>query len=76
MNLLSEHDVEVMLLDLAMPHVSGEDLLSLVSGEFPQVPIIIVTGAVDVDTAVRSMKGGAFDYIVKPVEEGEDEAAA
>jgi DNA-binding NtrC family response regulator len=32
------------------------------------VPVIIVTGAVDVETAVRCIKAGAFDYIVKPVE--------
>jgi DNA-binding NtrC family response regulator len=36
---------------------------------FPELPIIIITGTIDVDTAVQSMKSGAFDYIVKPVEE-------
>jgi DNA-binding NtrC family response regulator len=68
MPLLSQQEIEVMLLDLSMPHVSGEELLSLVTKDFPEIPIIIITGSNDVDTAVACMKSGAFDYMVKPVE--------
>lgn len=68
MPLLSRQDIEVMLLDLSMPHISGEELLSLVTKDFPEIPIIIITGSNDVDTAVACMKCGAFDYMVKPVE--------
>ena len=68
MPLLSVNEIEVMLLDLRMPHVSGEDLLPRIRGDFPEVPIIIITGANDVETAVKCMKHGAFDYMVKPVE--------
>ena len=68
MRLLSSQEVEVMLLDLSMPHVSGEELLSLVTKDFPEVPVIIITGSNDVETAVECMKSGAFDYMVKPVE--------
>jgi DNA-binding NtrC family response regulator len=57
-----------MLLDLSMPHISGGELLSLVNKDFPEVPIIIITGSNDVETAVACMKSGAFDYMVKPVE--------
>jgi DNA-binding NtrC family response regulator len=66
--LLSTKEIEVMLLDLSMPHISGEELLSLVTKEFPEVPVIIITGSNDVETAVACMKSGAFDYMVKPVE--------
>jgi DNA-binding NtrC family response regulator len=52
-----------------MPHVDGHRLLDNVSSEHPDVPVIIVTGAVDVETAVQCIKKGAFDYILKPVEE-------
>jgi DNA-binding NtrC family response regulator len=69
MPLLSRQDIEVMLLDLSMPHISGEELLSLVTKDFPEVPVIIITGSNDVETAVACMKSGAFDYMVKPVEE-------
>jgi len=68
MPLLSRQEIEVMLLDLSMPHISGEELLSLVTKDFPEVPIIIITGSNDVETAVACMKSSAFDYMVKPVE--------
>ena len=68
MRLLSTQEIEVMLLDLSMPHLSGEELLSLVTKDFPEVPIIIITGSNDVETAVACMKSGAFDYMVKPIE--------
>jgi len=68
MPLLAEQDIEVMLLDLRMPHLSGEELLPKITSNFPHVPIIVITGADDVETAVKCMRAGAFDYIVKPVE--------
>jgi len=68
MPLLSRQEIEVMLLDLSMPHITGEELLTLVTRDFPEVPVIIITGSNDVDTAVACMKSGAFDYMVKPVE--------
>jgi len=66
--LLSSREIEVMLLDLSMPHISGGELLSLVTKDFPEIPVIIITGSNDVETAVACMKSGAFDYMVKPVE--------
>jgi len=68
MPMLSRQEIEVMLLDLRMPHVSGESLLPLITTDFPEIPVIVITGANDVDTAVTCMKHGAFDYMVKPVE--------
>jgi DNA-binding NtrC family response regulator len=68
MPLLAEQEVEVMLLDLRMPHLTGEELLPKITRDFPHVPIIVITGADDVETAVKCMRAGAFDYIVKPVE--------
>ena len=67
--ILSEQSVELILLDLNMPHVHGERLLDEINRDHPDIPVIIVTGAVDVETAVRCVKAGAFDYVVKPVEE-------
>ncbi len=68
MGLLARTPVEVLLLDLNMPHMDGHRLLDEVQREYPDIPVIVVTGAVDVETAVRCIKAGAFDYIVKPVE--------
>jgi DNA-binding NtrC family response regulator len=69
LEILRRRQASVVLLDLNLPHLDGETLLPQISAEFPDIPIIIVTGTIDVDTAVRCMKSGAFDYIVKPVEE-------
>jgi len=68
MDLLPEKEMGVILLDLSMPYVSGDDLLSKISQEYPGIPVIIITGANDVETAVKCMKDGAFDYLVKPIE--------
>ncbi|MBE0558785.1 MAG: sigma-54-dependent Fis family transcriptional regulator, partial [Proteobacteria bacterium] len=69
MPLLAKTEVSVVLLDLTMPHLSGETLLGMILGEYPELPVIIVTGANEVETAVRCMRVGAFDYIVKPMDE-------
>jgi DNA-binding NtrC family response regulator len=68
LSLLSGQSIELMLLDLRMPHVSGEELLPAITGDFPEIPVIVITGANDLETAVNCMKMGAFDYMVKPVE--------
>ena len=68
MSVLGRQEIEIMLLDLWMPHLSGEELLRQIAAEYPDVPVVIVTGADDVETAVTCMKQGALDYIVKPVE--------
>lgn len=66
--LLSKCKVECILLDINMPHLSGLDLLQKIKEEFPDVPIIMITGINEVDIAVECMKKGASDYMVKPVE--------
>jgi len=67
-DILSNQEISVVLLDLSMPYISGEELLPNIIAAYPEVPVIIVTGANEVETAVRCMKAGAFDYMVKPVE--------
>jgi DNA-binding NtrC family response regulator len=66
--LLESEDVGVVLLDLVMPHIPGEKLLGAIVGRRPQTPVIVVTATNEVDTAVRCVKAGAFDYLVKPVD--------
>ena len=66
--LLASLPFDVMLLDLTMPHVPGEEILSSVSEQYPDLPVIIITAMDEVETAVRCMKKGAFGYLVKPVE--------
>ena len=51
---LSKNEVEAILLDLKMPYISGEELLPIIVTEFPEVPVIVITGADDVETAVSA----------------------
>lgn len=64
---LSRREVGVVVLDLQMPHLSGKELLHEITSSFPHVPVIIVTAANQLDTAVDCMKEGALDYMVKPI---------
>jgi DNA-binding NtrC family response regulator len=69
MPLLAREEVAVVVLDLFMPYISGTQLLPQVLREHPGLAVIVMTAAQEVETAVACMKEGAFDYLVKPVEE-------
>ncbi len=68
LDLLSRREPSVVLLDLSMPHLSGRELLPMIVRDHPLLPVVMVTGVSEVDTAVECMKSGAFDYLVKPVD--------
>ncbi len=69
MPLLAEQEVAAVVLDLFMPYISGTQLLPDIMREHPDLPVIVMTATQEVETAVACMKEGAFDYLVKPVEE-------
>jgi DNA-binding NtrC family response regulator len=65
---LRENRVLAVLTDMKMPFLGGRDLLVQVKQEFPEVPVLVVTGVDDIGTAVDCMRLGASDYLVKPLE--------
>lgn len=67
--LLQAESVNVIVLDLLMPYVSGRELLSTICRDYPHIPVIVMTASDEVEIAVECMKVGAFDYLVKPVEQ-------
>ncbi|MDF1614615.1 sigma-54-dependent transcriptional regulator [Desulfurivibrio dismutans] len=67
LDIVADTEVEVILLDLIMPGISGQELLSQLNERHPEIPVIVVTGVNEVETAVDCMRRGAFDYLVKPV---------
>jgi len=69
MPLLAEQEVALVVLDLFMPYISGTQLLPEIVKEHPEIPVIVMTASQEIETAVACMKEGAFDYLVKPVEE-------
>ncbi|WP_417551476.1 sigma-54-dependent transcriptional regulator [Marinomonas fungiae] len=64
-SLMAEHNIGLVLLDLTMPVISGQELLTWLTEEYPDVSVIIFSGLNQVDAAVNCVKQGAFDYIVK-----------
>jgi two-component system, NtrC family, response regulator HydG len=68
--LLAAQPVSVMVLDLTMPHMSGMEILSKATHDYPQIPVIVMTANDEISTVVECMKLGAFDYLAKPVGSG------
>ncbi|KPA16668.1 chemotaxis protein CheY [Candidatus Magnetomorum sp. HK-1] len=67
--LLNKKEYEIIFLDLQMPYLTGEDLLPQIIHDFPGLPVIILTYSDDLDTVVRCMKSGVFDYLSKTVDD-------
>lgn len=66
--MLAEQEIGAVVLDIGMPGLSGCELLVDITKDYPHVPVIFMTAMNDLDTAVSCMRGGAFDYLLKPVE--------
>ena len=62
----SEKNYDVVLCDIKMPKMDGIEFLEKVKEVNPDVPIIMISGHGNVDTAVEAVKKGAYDYISKP----------
>src|SRR5208337_3476740 len=59
---------EVVLTDLMMPGMSGEDLLAKVRQAYPATQVVMITAFGTIDSAVKAMKNGAFYYLTKPTD--------
>lgn len=66
MEMLSLHDVDVILADMKMPEMDGLELLGRIKERWPDKTIIIMTAYGSIENAVEAMKKGAYDYITKP----------
>jgi signal transduction histidine kinase len=66
LDILANEPLDIILLDLKMPVMGGEELLEITGEKYSDIPVIIITGHGTVDTAVECMKKGAYDFITKP----------
>ncbi len=57
---------DAIITDVRMPGIDGLELLSRLSSDYPDLPVIIMTAHTDLDSAVSAYKGGAFEYLPKP----------
>ena len=60
-------DIDLVISDLRMPGMGGEELLRRILAETPGLPVIILTGHGTVENAVTAMRDGAYDFLTKPV---------
>jgi two-component system nitrogen regulation response regulator GlnG len=66
MSRLARQQPDVIISDIRMPGASGLDLLARIREQHPRLPVIIMTAHSDLDSAVASYQGGAFEYLPKP----------
>jgi len=65
-NKFSANDFDVVLCDIKMPKLDGLEFLTRATAQKPEVPIIMISGHGNIETAVEAVKKGAFDYVSKP----------
>ncbi|MGY8737214.1 MAG: response regulator [bacterium] len=70
LHILQREDFDIVVTDLVMPGIDGAELVCRVKECLPEQDIVMVTGVVDVKTAVEAMKLGATDYVLKPFDRG------
>jgi len=63
---LASVEVDAVISDIRMPGMTGMELLEQIRSTKPDLPVILMTGYADLDTAVSAIKKGAFDFIIKP----------
>lgn len=63
---VKDQDYDLLLCDIKMPKMDGVEVLEAVKKIKPEIPIVMISGHGDLDTAVNTMRLGAFDYISKP----------
>jgi DNA-binding response OmpR family regulator len=67
-DLLLSRGYQVVVLDLKMPGMSGQEVLRSIKGRLPEVQVIILTGHASSEDAAACLTSGAFDFLIKPVE--------
>ncbi len=67
-NAVNSNDVDLVITDLRMPVMTGDELVRRISAAYPRLPVIVLTGHGTIENAVDSMRDGAVDFYTKPVD--------
>ena len=65
---VNTNNVDLVITDLRMPMMNGNELVEKISSSYPTLPVIVLTGHGTIETAVESMRRGAVDFFTKPVD--------
>jgi DNA-binding NtrC family response regulator len=66
LDLLKENVVDVVVLDIKMPGMDGLEVLKIIKKDYPDIPVLLLTGHPTVESALKGIKLGANEYIMKP----------
>lgn len=69
LEIFNNQHVDLILVDLRMPEVDGLELLNEVRGQSPDMPVIVVSGTGDISEVVDALRLGAWDYLLKPIDD-------
>lgn len=67
---IAKGDIDLVITDLRMDGISGEEVVRRVTVENPGIPVIVLTGHGSIDAAVNAMRDGAYDFLTKPLKIG------
>ena len=65
---IQKHDYDAIVSDIKMPGMDGLELLTRIHELRPNAPVLLITGHGEHDLAIRALRGGAYDYILKPID--------
>jgi two-component system nitrogen regulation response regulator NtrX len=65
--LLAQKDISIVILDVMLPKMGGIEALEKIRTRWPEIEVIVISGHANIDTAVKAVKLGAFDYLEKPL---------
>ena len=68
LSMAAAHEPDVVLLDLRLPGIDGLEVLKRLKQAAPAMPVIMLTGSLEIKNAVRATQPGAFDYLTKPID--------
>ena len=66
--ILEGEDMDAVLLDIVLPGISGLDALAKIRASWPDLPVVMVSGQHDEEIAKETLRAGAFDYVIKPLD--------
>ncbi|THB75358.1 MAG: sigma-54-dependent Fis family transcriptional regulator [Desulfobacteraceae bacterium] len=64
---MEKEQPDILLLDIGLPGINGIQALGLVKDDLPDIPVIMITAFEDINMVIESMKLGAFDFVLKPI---------